>query len=270
MLFIQRLFRDAKKFWVICNAVVAVMAMWTCIAVLMVSAGCTAPSTAPRIEAEICPGISARYQAVAITDALTELVLVLMPAYLVWQLQMATPLKLQVITVFALRLPLIPVTFLALTRWNHSLHSSNPGVDRASAIMYQQSELCVSLIAGTIPCLKSFLRSFDAGSGLSNYTAHNGYGSSGANGSYRMRSLKADGSAKRSQHSEVEDSGEVIVSTKAFESDNHKRSVAEAKTNNTAVLHTAPKGQEEDATSRGSQELFIRRDVQFEVRSENA
>ena len=188
VMLIQRLFtRDAKKFWMICNIVTALMVIWTIFAGFMVSVGCSPRSTAPPTEAGICPGIFVRYQVIAITDALTDVLLVLVPAYLVWQLQMSTQLKLQVISVFAFRLPLLPLSFLTLSSWNRSLHSSNPGVDRTSAILFQQSELCFSLIAGTVPCLKSFIRSFDTGSGVKVGYTTNGYGSNGYGGSSGSR-----------------------------------------------------------------------------------
>jgi hypothetical protein len=261
---IQRLFtRDAKKFWLICNIVVGLMFVWTLLVIFMVSVGCSPRSTAPSTEAEICPGIHARYQVVAITDAITDVLLVLVPTYLVWQLQMAVSLKMQVVAVFAFRLPLIPLSFLALTSWNRSLHSNNPGVDRSTAIIYQQSELCFSLIAGTVPCLKSFIRSFDTGSGVKVGYTSNGYGSSGNQGlSYRMQSLNREGSATRSNN---DDTGDVKVSSKPFV-DGRTRGNSVA---NTTTVYVASKPKEEDAMSHGSQELFIRRDVQFEVRSEN-
>lgn len=268
---IQRLFtRDAKKFWLICNIVVALMVVWTLLVVFMVSVGCSPRSTAPPTEAEICPGIFARYQVVAITDALTDVILILVPAYLVWQLQMGAALKMQVIAVFAFRLPLIPLSFLALTSWKRSLHSNNPGVDRTTAILFQQSELCFSLIAGTVPCLKSFIRSFDTGSGVKVGYTSNGYGSSGDNRglSYRMQSLNTAGSAVRSHN---EDEGDVKVSTRPFTSGGRGRARASSISNVTTVEYMTPKAKEVDTMSHGSQdELFIRRDVQWEVRSENA
>jgi hypothetical protein len=263
---IQRLFtRDAKKFWLICKSLTILMFLWTILVAFMVSVGCSPRSTAPPTEAEICHGIYTRYQVVAITDALTDVLLVVVPSYLVWQLQMHVTLKMQVVAVFAFRLPLIPLSFLALTSWKRSLYSDNPGVDRSAAIIYQQSELCFSLIAGTVPCLKSFIRSFDTGSGVKvGYTTY-GHGSSGDNQgqSYRMQSLNKEGSATGSHNA---DTGDVKVINRIFTAGRAR----ENSTANTTTVYAPSKPVEEDAMSHGSQELFIRRDVQFEVRSENA
>lgn len=268
---IQRLFtRDAKKFWMICNIVTGVMVVWTIFAAFMVSIGCPPASIAPHTEAQICSGIFTRYEVVVITDAFTDVLLVLVPAYLVWQLQMSPKLKLQVISVFAFRLPLIPLSVLGLTSFNKSLHSSNPGLDRSSTILYQQSELCFSLIAATVPCLKSFIRSFDTGSGVKvNYTS-NAYGSSGygRGESYRMHSLSGNNSTMRSQN---EDKGDIKVNTKPFpkEGHGHGRVRATSTSKVTTIAYSSERPREEDTASHGSQELFIRRDVQWEIRTEN-
>ncbi|KAF2472815.1 uncharacterized protein BDR25DRAFT_366028 [Lindgomyces ingoldianus] len=212
VLLIQRLFtRDAKKFWMICNVVTGLMAVWTIVATLAVSVGCNPKSTLPALEEQTCPSLLPRYQVIIITDTVTDVLLVLVPAYLVWQLQMSKALKLQVISAFAVRLPLLPLSILVLITYKNSLHSSNPGVDRTTAIIFQQSQLCFSLMAGTIPCLKSFIRSFDTGSGAKvGYTTH-AYGSNGyaGGGSYKMQSLSGSGSAMRSHKG---DDGDVKVS----------------------------------------------------------
>ncbi|ORY16827.1 hypothetical protein BCR34DRAFT_475937 [Clohesyomyces aquaticus] len=266
VLLIQRLFtRDARRFWMICNIVTGVMVVWTIVAALTVSAGCSPKSTLTAFQDQICSGLLPRYQLVVITDALTDVLLVLVPAYLVWQLQMKNTLKLQVISAFAIRLPLIPLSILALSTYHNSLQSSNPGVDRTIPIVYQQAELCWSLIAATLPCLQSFIRSFDTGSGAKvAYTTH-AYGSSGYGngGSFKMQTLSGNGSALRSLNG---DNGDVKVSSK------HHR----GRGNTTAQITTGTLSnksghspEEVSITSHGSQEMIIRRDVQWEVRSEN-
>lgn len=255
---VQRLFtRDAKKFWIICNIVNGTIIAWTILAACLVSAGCSPASIIPATYSQICPNLFRRYEIAVITDVFTDILLVVVPAYLVCQLQMTTKLKVQVITVFAFRLPLVPLPILSLLNFHKSLHSTNPGVDRTPAIIFQQTQLCFSLIAATLPCLKSFIRSFDTGSGLNvNYTS-NGYGSSGDGAGkswYRMHSITREGSA----------SGDLKVIRRPFTRDGlgHGRSTSKV----TTIAYTSGRPKAEDATS---QELFIRRDVQWEVHSEN-
>lgn len=107
----------------------------------------------------------ARYTVTAITDIITDIILVLLPTYLVSYLEMPRRLKIQVIAVFSFRLALTPLALLTLKKFQTANDGDNPGVDRALAVMYQQCQLCLSLIAATLPCLISFIRSFDTGSG---------------------------------------------------------------------------------------------------------
>ena len=246
------------------------MVIWTVLAVLVVSAGCAPQSIAPPTSAKVCYGIATRYQVIVVTDILTDVVLVLVPTYLVWKLRMSILLKAQVIAVFAVRLPLIPLAILALLRFNQSLDHSNPGIARASAVIFQQTQLCYSLIAGTIPCLKSFIRSFDTGGGVKAAVTSNGYGSSGHsnNESYRMHDLSGNESANRSG---IEDYGDFKVNNRPFPqgSERHNKRRPTSTTSISAMSYPTYQPYKSRDDDANSQELIIRRDVQWEVHSEN-
>ncbi|XPS79606.1 hypothetical protein M3J09_011586 [Ascochyta lentis] len=169
ILLVRRVFRaEMKKERTICNVVVCAMFVWTISSALVVSAGCSAESLSPKTPSQVCSGIGneARYMVIVVTDAITDLVLAIIPAYLCRHVQMKPVLKLQVLFIFALRLPLLALAGLFFKYWKISLNSDDIGVARTMALVFQQSQLCVSLIAGTIPCLKSFMNSFDTGSGV--------------------------------------------------------------------------------------------------------
>jgi hypothetical protein len=282
ILLVQRLFtRDMKKAWVLCNIVMAVVVAWTITAAFMVSVGCSPESVVPRDWSQTCPTIVARYKFVVVVDAITDLVLVIIPGYLSWQLQMSVLLKLQVLAVFSFRLPLVILASLFLKTWIQSLSSDNPGVDRTPAIIFQQAELCISLMAATIPCLKSFIRSFDTGSGVkATISSSNDYGSSnqsgdrsGAHGnSYQMSRLggsNTNASRKRSQSHRNIDDGAIKVNLRPFTTDKSNSGLTHSKGLRSAL---EPQGTyEEDRLSQGSRkELFIRRDTHWEVTSERA
>ena len=226
----------------------------------------------PQTYRQTCSGISTRYAIIVVTDAVIDVLLIILPAFLVWKLQMSAKLKLQVVSVFAFRLPLLVFSVLGLVRFNSSLRDLNPGVARTGAVVYQQSELCWSLLSATVPCLKSFIRSFDTGSGVKvNYTS-NAYGSSGHSKgeSYRMQSL----SSGRSPLQSANEDGAVKVNHRPFGHQGHTRGLGskargESTSKVTALPYSTDRPKDADATSTGSQELFIRRDVQWEIRSEN-
>jgi hypothetical protein len=281
ILLVQRIFtRDMRKAWVLCNVVVAVVVAWTIAAAFMVSVGCSPESVAPKASSQICPSIVVRYKIVVVLDAITEVVLVAIPGYLSWQLQMSVLLKLQVIAVFAFRLPLVILTSLFLKKWIQSLSSDNPGADRGHALNFQQAELCVSLMAATIPCLKSFIRSFDTGSGVkATIGTSNDYGSSSRSGSrsatlgnsYQMSRLsgtKADTSRKRNRP-QKDDDGRITVNPRPFISG---RSNAGSTRNKSlqGTLQTQGTQEVDRLSQASSKELFIRRDTHWEVTSEGA
>ncbi|KAF2747785.1 hypothetical protein M011DRAFT_467378 [Sporormia fimetaria CBS 119925] len=264
LMLIRRLFgRDAKASRIICNAIATLLFFWTMFAAVLVSVGCPPESIAPRDNLQTCPNLAVRYQVVLATDIFTDAILVLLPAYLVSQLHMTTKLKIQVTLVFAFRLPLIPLAILGSSNFVHSFESPNPGVDRALAIVFQQSQLCLSLIAATLPCLKSFIRSFDTGGGL-----NVNYGSGSRSGydrgqSYHLRSLTKGRSDTSSRDAEQ---GTLQVSRSR---DGIARTITNSTPSVTATTHGKGTSGNEDTSSHESQELFIRRDVQWEVRSEN-
>jgi hypothetical protein len=282
ILLIMRLFtRDMKKAWITCNLLMVVAVLWTVLAAFLVSVGCSPESLAPRISSQTCPTIVTRYKIVVVTDAITDVVLVLIPGYLCWHLQMSFLLKLQVLAVFSFRLPLVALAGLFLKTWIHSLSAVNPGVDRATPIIFQQVELCVSLIAATIPCLKSFIRSFDTGSGVkATIGSSNEYGSSGGGGSssqnpnesYELSSMdksKSEYSRKGSRNRTKDDDGTFRMNSKPFTSGRSDTKFAR-KESLRGRLDTK-ETQEEDRRSQGSsKELCIRREMHWEVTSEDA
>jgi hypothetical protein len=219
---------------------------------------------------------------VVITDAITDIVLVVIPGYLCWHLQMSVVLKLQVLAVFAFRLPLVALSGLFLKAWIRSLSMTNPGIRRSTPIVFQQAELCLSLMAATIPCLKSFIRSFDTGSGQkADIGSSNEYGSNSRNGgdsskvpsgSYELSSMSktdTETSRKRSRTRLHDDDGTVRVNPRPFASGRSNSKVAR----NTSLRGIMePQGPDEaDRQSQGSsKELFIRREMHWEVTSEQA
>jgi hypothetical protein len=141
-------------------------AIWMIAATFLVSIGCTPASTVPKSPSQMCPNIVTRYKAIVILDAITETLLVVVPGALFWQLRMPVTRKLQVLFIFSFRLPVVALAGLFFKHWVIFVSDEAPGIHRARALVYQQSELCVSLMAATVPCVKGFVKSFDTWSGV--------------------------------------------------------------------------------------------------------
>lgn len=255
------------------------MVIWTVASPIMVSAGCSAESLSPRTIPDLCSGLKLRYMVVIVTDGMTDTLLAVLPAYLCRRIQMNIMFKLQILGIFALRLPLLLLAGFFYKYWVASLDSDKMDVTRTTALVFQQTELCVSLVAGTVPCLRSFIQSFDTGSGvkagfgssdLSEYGRRsNAHHSSNANNhyseSYQMSSLSRGGKDRAVNEVKVI-AGEMIRVNKrpsamrcCGELEEHmvymeRRSMLES--NRKSQLST--------------QELVIRKDVRWEVTREAA
>jgi hypothetical protein len=236
-------------------------------------------STVPRTSSQKCHTIIARYKTVVIIDSVTETIIVTVPGYLFWRLNMPVVRKLQVLTIFSFRLPLVVLAGLFVNHWIKSVSMDHPGRHRTRALVYQQSELCVSLIAATLPCLKGFVRSFDTGSGVKvTLTSSNDHGSSNGRTSfnvqkhrntYQMASMSrnkivvsCDGSRPRQDADNGVANGSPV------------RLISVQSQSSATRSETASEPFEVKEVARQSQEgwgdLVIRREMQWGVTSEHA
>lgn len=254
VLLIQRVFtRDMKVMWWVCNILVGAVIAWGIASMIAISVGCSPSTHVPSAAQTTCIGWILRYKLVVAFDVITEVLLVVLPIYLVWSVQMGVKFKLRVVLAFSFRLPVAVLSILFLHYFAESRHSSNPGVSVSAAIIFQQAELGYSLIAATVPCLKSFIKSFDTGLGLAVTYATHPYGSGGYGGSYKMQSL-AKGESIKSV-------AEPPSAAAGFQLDRTQ--------NSTSIYHPNETPQEDSSIiSHGSQEMIIRRDVQWDVRTD--
>ncbi|KAF3000064.1 hypothetical protein E8E13_001092 [Curvularia kusanoi] len=281
ILLVRRLFiRDMRSAWAICNIITGIIAAWTLLSASLVSAGCSNDSLSPKNSQDMCVGIKTRYLIVVVTDCLTDAILAFIPTYLCRRLQMNLLFKLQILGVFALRLPLLLFAILFYTSWSKHWQSDNPGVARTTALVYQQCQLCSSLIAATIPCLKSFIQSFDTGSGQKA-----GFGYSSNSGAYGHMSTIHHSAT---QADEYDDSYPMTRLDRTQTGVTRLRYLG----SNTNIMGTSGKSSsagtydaaenfgadlEERKTSvsgrnseQSTHELVIRREVQFDVKREPA
>lgn len=281
ILLVRRLFiRDMKSAWVMCNVTIGVVTIWTLLSAVLVSAGCTNDSLSPKSPSDLCPGIETRYLFVVVTDCITDAILAFIPTYLCRRLQMNLYFKMQVLGVFAFRLPLVALAGLFYSSWTSSLQSENPGVARTTALTYQQWQLCLSLIAATIPCIKSFIQSFDTGSGQKA-----GFGYSSSSGAYGYMSSVHHSAAQVDEYGESYRLSRIErkqnESRRPRHGGNHDGVVSgKSRASSANAYHATDDGgadlerrstQESDRKSEQStRELVIRKEVQFVVKREPA
>ncbi|KAJ6267232.1 hypothetical protein PSV08DRAFT_380835 [Bipolaris maydis] len=275
ILLVQRLFtREMRNAWKTCVFITGIIVIWTIASALLVSIGCPADALSPRTSSQICNGIESRYLFVTATDGLTDFVLALTPTYLIRNLQMSISFKLQVLGVFGLRLHLLVLTTLFFLSWRKAMHSENPGVERVGALELQQCQVCASLLTSTIPCLKSFIQSFDTGSGVKP-----GFGYSSKSSGKYGHDYTICHSASQSARHEVYDML-VLMTTRTGgsispESRHEREGIVRAEERLSIVEEDAVTGNksidlERRSSQRSTEQLFIRKDVEWTVKNEPA
>ncbi|GAA84746.1 hypothetical protein AKAW_02860 [Aspergillus luchuensis IFO 4308] len=146
-------------------------------------------------------------------DIITELVICILPIYIVKPVQVASGKKVTVVVAFFIRIFVIITTVIRLILMRHS--QSFPSTDMNDAAfattITTECVLCVSIMTACIPCLKPFLDAFD--SGMLNVSLHKriggGSNSNSYGNAYAMTSMSKGvrESATRSRYMEDEIEG---------------------------------------------------------------
>ncbi|KAK3109613.1 hypothetical protein LTR53_016948 [Teratosphaeriaceae sp. CCFEE 6253] len=122
---------------------------------------------------------STRWQVITALDIITEALLLALPVYLVWGLQMRIKRKAMIIAAFYLRLPVLGFSigrnYYALQL---RLPQTDPGMESGLVVIWLGVELAYALAASTLSALKGFTESFNSDFGLG-FTRGKGEGSYG-------------------------------------------------------------------------------------------
>lgn len=255
-----RLFtRDMKitrKSWVLCHATLALIVAWGIGSIVAIAVSCNSSGYISEPVGQ-CDFQVNRWRIITAINIFIELLLVLLPVFFIWPIQMEMYVKLQVIVAFGLRLPVIGFAAAHLHFVSEYVNSGNVSKTITHALVYQQFELFWSLLGATIPTLKAFMRSFNSGFGmdmdLDGYSS--GYGSrSRYNGTYPLESLK-NATAPNG----------VVTSRPGTSGHEWKGGATSTVTSRNAGYHTRDIASH---ASDGSQELIIQRDVEFTISHE--
>jgi hypothetical protein len=101
-----------------------------------------------------------RWVAMGVMSIFTDIIVTGLAIYLVWDLNMASKSKSLVITAFALRLFVIPVTIARLVTLKHIRYDDLSFSYSLPEVMTQLEMYC-NLITTTLPCLRLFLTAWN-------------------------------------------------------------------------------------------------------------
>ncbi|KAF1991535.1 hypothetical protein K402DRAFT_388936 [Aulographum hederae CBS 113979] len=173
ILLIRRVFtRDLQVFYWTSTVILVVLVVWGIASMIAVSAACMPEHIFPGPENLQCPNDILRWKLVVIFDVITEAVIIVLPLIFVSPIRMSLSHKARVVLAFLFRAPSIPFALLFLTTYTRAIHTGATGTSLVAPIIWQQAELCWSLISATVPCMRAFIRSFSKTGGK----AYEGYG----------------------------------------------------------------------------------------------
>lgn len=101
-----------------------------------------------------------RWAATGVLSIVTDLIITAFSVYLVWSLQMDSKPKSIVITAFALRLFVAPVTIIRLVSLG-AVRANDMSFTYSIPEALTQLEMYCNLIAATLPCLRIFLTAWN-------------------------------------------------------------------------------------------------------------
>lgn len=185
-----------------------------------------------------------------------------MPIGLTYALQMPFKVKCQVILAFGLRFPVIIFSAMHFDSIARFPTAEEPLFTVTNALLYQQAMMLWSLISATIPNTKAFVKSFSTDFGLAMgleiQTARDYPLQNLTIGSARTRS-----SRKGNQSIKYDD--DRVPINKEDELDSVLR--PDVHQHRTTVVHAVSDGG--SIGSHGSQDLIIRKEVKWQVRTES-
>ncbi|KAE9987053.1 hypothetical protein EG328_003835 [Venturia inaequalis] len=144
-----------------CRVVAALAAIWGASSVLVIGIGCN--PRAPKNLENRCPSLLLSWTTIAAIGLSLELILLCLPVWLVWPLQMPRSKKFVVTIAFSLRLVIVPLVLGRIIELNRSSHSRDWTFDAVRVIIFTQLEMHLSLISATLPCTRPFLNAASSG-----------------------------------------------------------------------------------------------------------
>ncbi|KAF2171697.1 hypothetical protein M409DRAFT_63311 [Zasmidium cellare ATCC 36951] len=158
-----RLFENGRtRNTYLCWFLVAASAAFGLGSILSLAVGCTNPAF-PVIPGQdaACPNRIARWQIILALDVITETLLVVVPVFLLLDILIKRSAKITVTIVFGVRLVDIIFAALNLSRVTSVITDPDPPLTIVPSLIWTQAELLWSILAASLPCLKTFMRPFD-------------------------------------------------------------------------------------------------------------
>jgi len=264
----KRLFQNGRNAnFYVCWGLLGVSIFYGLWSILALAAACANPaSPIPISSHEQCHGRVLRWQLVTALDIATEAILSVVPPLLLLGVQIKRSAQVLVMVVFAVRIADVAFSYLNLRSFMlANTSSTDPGLALVQPIMWTQTELLWSIIAASVPCLKTFIRPFDKiDEETYRSTNYRMYGTGRSAGRSWRDPVDKDGAIalddfrghKRGLVGQDEDDGAAM----RLDKPTHNVTITTAGVDNSS--------EEDHRRSWGSQERIIKTHTEWEVRTE--
>ncbi|KZM28293.1 hypothetical protein ST47_g559 [Ascochyta rabiei] len=182
---LRRLFvRDQKSTAMLCDITIYLTSASAVVSLLVSTIQCPTSS----FFAGHCYGQVSRWSLVTALDVTTEIMTLVLPSYLVWQVQIGMKTKFRVIAAFCFRIAVVAMSAAHLNAWISYTNGPPSPLFVVPTIIWQHTLLATSLITATIPNLKAFLQSLSANWGEAGF----GYTTKAyGNGTFEMHNMNS-------------------------------------------------------------------------------
>jgi hypothetical protein len=165
ILFIMRLTPSYKTLY-FCYGFVVALTLWMLGTVFLLAFQCPLPQPwdfMPLRLEKCAVDIARLYFSIGAVDILTDLIVIVTPAVIVWNVQISRRQRFTVIGVFSSRLAVCICSALLLASLPTFLKSRDRSWEAVRPQTWRQVVQCLSIITACIPCLRPFLASLESG-----------------------------------------------------------------------------------------------------------
>lgn len=146
-----------------CQGVLLVITLWIIGTIIAFTLQCNLPRPWDTRQHQCHVNIPALYYVTGVGDILTDLSVIVLPALVVWNVQIPARKRCTVIAVFATRLVVAICAAIRLSTLPRYFGTSDKSWEAVSPQTWIQVIQCLSIITACIPCLKPFLESLESG-----------------------------------------------------------------------------------------------------------
>ncbi|KAI9843987.1 MAG: hypothetical protein M1838_002393 [Thelocarpon superellum] len=161
LLFISRL-TASKSTRQVCRLVMILVGAWSIAAAFALVFQCQAPHTWDFTPGR-CVDQGALYYANGVINIVTDLMIIALPAAIIWSVLITRKQRMTVIFVFGIRITLCALTIAQLMSLGPLLSSADQTWENVNPSLWNQGVMNWSIITACIPCLRPFLASLQSG-----------------------------------------------------------------------------------------------------------